>query len=310
MSTINISNGINQLGVPGTVKGSIVKVAIAIGISVTILLVADKLLNYYYNLYPNLIKHSYTIYIHDAVAAIIAVSLAFATVRIIGGLISSYAEKTEGRRNLRGTFILIRIFIYALVLFWFLSYIGVDLTGALVGGAIGGIVIGLALQSIVSSMLSGIMVSGGGYIRPGDAISVYSWMFGQTITGRVEEVKLLHTRIRNSMGQTFLLPNNILFASTIFTPLGIGNKLSYTLAVNLPADAPAELLISKVGEELRGVTDKWKDFSFDIYLTTKNSGSNTYSVVMRFSEVDRLAMYQDAINKGFDRAYWNLKNSK
>ena len=33
--------------------------------------------------------------------------------------------------------------------------------------------------------------TGGAFVRPGDAVSVYSWLFGQTITGKVEEVKLL-----------------------------------------------------------------------------------------------------------------------
>ena len=292
-----------------SIKGGIWKVIATIAISVAVLYVASFLLGYYSKIYPQLIRYHYLSYIQDAIAAVIAVGLAIAVVRIIGHLINSYAEKTEGRRNLRGVFILVRIVIYAAVIFWFLSYIGINLAGALVGGAIGGIVIGFAVQSIASSILSGIMVTGGGFVKPGDAVSVYSWLFGQTITGKVEEVKLLHTRIRNSLGQTFLLPNGALFGSTIYTPLGIGRNLSFALTVIMPADIPADKLVEKVKSALQDASVKPTNFTTDIYLIAKNSGSNTFSVVIKFSEIEKLSSYQDLINTIFDREYWVIKDT-
>lgn len=184
-----------------------------------------------------------------------------------------------------GAFIIVRIVIYAAAIFWFLSYIGVNLEGALVGGAIGGVVIGFAVQSVVSNLLSGIMVSGGGFIKPGDAVLVYSWLFGQTITGRVEDVKVLHTRIRNALGQTFLIPNTALLGSSIYTSLGVGKNLSFTFSVVLPADIPADKLIERARNELDSIYGYGKGFTADIYLTSKTGNSNTYSVVMKFSDI-------------------------
>ncbi len=90
--------------------------------------------------------HGYLPYIHDAISGIVAIVLTVATVRFIGHLIGNISERTEGKRNCRGLFIIIRIVIYAVVIFWFLSSIGVNLEGALAGGAIGGVVIGFAVQ--------------------------------------------------------------------------------------------------------------------------------------------------------------------
>ncbi len=292
----------------GSVRGSITKIVVAIAISVVILYAADYFFTLLSHSYP--VLTSYLAYIHDAIAAVIAIGLAVATVRVLSSLIDILSERTEGKRDFRGLFIIIRIIIYAVVIFWFLSYIGVNLEGALVGGAIGGVVIGFAVQSVVSNLLSGIMVSGGGFIKPGDAISVYSWLYGQTITGRVEDVKVLHTRIRNPIGQTIMIPNTALLGSTVFTSLGSGKHLTYNTTVTLPADISADKLIEKARGEIETASTDSDAFTAEIYLTAKASSSNTFSVVMKFSQVENLTVLQDAVNRAFDRAYWELKNQK
>ena len=291
---------------PGSIRGSISRIIAAIVVSVAILYAADYFFSFLSKSYP--VLTSYLPYIHDAISAVVAIGLAVATVRVIGHLIGNISERTEGKRDFRGIFIIIRIIIYAVVIFWFLSSIGVNLEGALVGGAIGGVVIGFAVQSVVSNLLSGIMVSGGGFIKPGDAISIYSWLFGQTITGRVEDVKVLHTRIKNSVGQTVMVPNTALLGSTVFTSLGTGKALTYTITVTLPSDIPADKFMEKAREEVLVSSGNDREFTAEIYLTSKASGSNTYSVVMRFSSVEDLTVLQDKVNRALDRAYWNLKN--
>lgn len=290
-----------------SVRASISKIIAVVAASVVVLYLSDYLFAYLSRDYS--IPSSYLSYIHDAVGAVIAIGLAMATVSIIGHLIRTVSERTDGHRNLRGFFIIIRIIIYAIVIFWFLSYLGVNLEGALVGGAIGGVVIGFAVQSVVSNLLSGIMVSGGGFIKPGDAVSVYSWLFGQTVTGKVEDVKVLYTRLRNPVGQTFLLPNTALLGSSLYTSLGTGKELTYSFNVVLPADIPAEKLMDIAKKELENTPGYGRDFTAEIYLYSKNSGSNTYSVVLKFKDMDRLNILQDAVNRGFDRAYWSIRNA-
>ena len=290
---------------PGSLRRSILKIVVAIVIAVAILYAARYLLAFFSGTYPELSK--YLVYIEDAVAGVIAIGIAAATVSILGQFIGSLSEKTNGKSNFRGVFIFVRIVIYAAVIFWFLSYIGVNLEGALVGGAIGGVAIGFAVQSVVSNLLSGLMVSGGGFIRPGDAISVYSWLFGQTITGRVEDVRALYTRIRNAMGQTFLIPNTALLGTSIYTSLGAGKDLSYTFNVVLPADIPADKLLDRAREELKNFAETEPGFTADIYLSSKAGATNTFSVVMKFPDMEKLALFQDSVNRAFDSAYWSIK---
>ena len=291
---------------PSSARVSILKIIAAIVIAVAVLYAARYLLSFLSGTYTDL--SDYLNYIEDAIAGVIAIGLAVATVRVLGQFIGSLSERTNGKANFRGIFIIVRIVIYAAAIFWFLSYIGVNLEAALVGGAIGGVALGFAVQSVVSNLLSGIMVSGGGFIKPGDAVSVYSWLFGQTITGKVEDVKALHTRIRNTLGQTFLIPNTTLLGSSIYTTLGVGKDLSFTYNVVLPADIPADKLIERAREELDSISGYGKGFTADIYLTSKAAGSNTYSVVMKFSDIEKLSVFQDAINRGFDRAYWAIRS--
>ncbi len=292
---------------PGSLRGSILKIIAAIVIAVAILYAARYLLEFLSGTYTDL-SH-YLVYIEDAIAGVIAIGVAAATVRILGQFIGSLSERTNGKSNFRGIFIIARIVIYAAVIFWFLSYIGVNLEGALVGGAIGGVAIGFAVQSVVSNLLSGIMVSGGGFIRPGDAVSVYSWLFGQTITGRVEDVRALYTRIRNPLGQTFLIPNTALLGTTVYTSLGSGSGLSFTFSVALPADIPADKLIGKARDELGGIPSYGSGFTAEIYLASKAGGTNTFSVVTKFSDIEKLSIFQDAINRAFDRAYWGIRDA-
>ena len=291
---------------PGTLRGSILKILAAILIAVAILFTARYLLAFLSGTYTDL--SNYLPYIEDAIAGVIAIGVAAAIVHILGQFIRSLSEKTNGKSNFRGIFIIVRITIYAAVIFWFLSYIGVNLEGALLGGAIGGVAIGFAVQSVVSNLLSGIMVSGGGFIRPGDAVSIYSWLFGQTITGRIEDVKALYTRVRNTLGQTFLIPNTALLGTSIYTTLGSGDGLSFTFGVVLPADIPAGTLMEKAMDELSGISGYGSSFTADVYLTSKAGGTNTFSVVMKFSDMEKLSIFQDAINRGFDRAYWAMKD--
>ena len=67
--------------------------------------------------------------------------------------------------------------------------------------------------------------------------------------------------------------------------------------------------MEKVKSALQDASVKPADFTADIYLIAKNSGSNTFSAVIKFSEIEKLSSYQDLINMIFDREYWVIKNT-
>ncbi len=282
----------------------LISIALAIGLAYAISFALDLLASRYSFLKP------YEIYIRDGLGAVIAISVSVALVRIVRHLIENYTSRSQGARNLRGIFIILRVIIYAIAITWFLAYIGVNIEGAIVGGAIGGIVIGFAVQSIVSSLLSGLMVSGGGFITPGEPISIYSWMFGPNVTGLVEDVKTLYTRIRTPAGQTYLLPNTALLGSSVFTPLRDSRGIRITLDITVPGDVPAADLMDNAQNLINsGMKDHGLE-DCQIFLSAKNGSTNTFLAVIVFRDIYDLNTVSSYVNLMVDKSYWELKSRK
>ncbi len=76
--------------------------------------------------------------------------------------------------------------------------------------AIVGLVFGIAAQPILGNMLAGIMIAFTRSIRLGDFIQVN----GQI--GEVEEITLIHTRIKTKENKRLIIPNKILAENKIF----------------------------------------------------------------------------------------------
>lgn len=67
--------------------------------------------------------------------------------------------------------------IYAIAIFAALALIGVNLQDALIGGAIGSIAVGFAIQNVVLDLLSGIMVSETGALKPKEIVYLLTSTF-------------------------------------------------------------------------------------------------------------------------------------
>jgi small-conductance mechanosensitive channel len=281
-------------------------IAVAVAIAVVYVLEFVLLLATHY--YPPL--KTYEVYLKDAIGGIIAIGISITLVRIVKHIIETISERNAGKRNLRGIFIILRVVIYAVAIFWFLSYIGVNIEGALVGGAIGGVVIGFALQSVVSNLFSGLMVSGGGLLTPGEPVSIYSWLFGPVLTGTVEDVKTLYTRLRTQSGQIYLMPNTALLGSSLFTPLRDGTELKYSFNITVQADVPVDDILKCAKENLEKDESRNLLISTDLFLSSKNGTTNTILAITRFGKIDDLNSVVDHINRVLDGCYWGIKNRK
>jgi len=102
---------------------------------------------------------------------------------------------------------------YAAVLFNLLYRVGVNVTGIFATSAVAAAVVGLALQDMLSNVAGGIALELENVIRPGDFIHVGEW------SGWVQHVRLRHTAITSSEGDTVLLTNSQITRSalTIFS---------------------------------------------------------------------------------------------
>ena len=279
-------------------------------LSVIIAVIAVYLFEYFYTAIATFlnIPAKDKVFVQDAFVALIIAIVAFVVLRVIKKLLDQLTIKSNGERNLNGIYIILRIIIYAAAITTFLIYAGVNLTGALVGGAIGGVVIGFAVQSVVSSLLSGLLVTAGGFLKPEESISIFSWMFPTTLTGKVEDVKTLHTRVRLTNSRSILIPNTILFGSALFTKLNDGKKVKYPFTSTIPADVNAKEVLQNFSLKKERILSEMKLDSLETYLSQKNGPSNTISFIIQFEDIMLLNGYMDRINMDLEESYWEIKN--
>ncbi|BFH72779.1 mechanosensitive ion channel family protein [Sulfurisphaera javensis] len=198
------------------------------------------------------------------------------------------------------------VILYTLLVLAILAALHVNLTSVLVGGAVGGVIIGLAVQTVAQNLLSGVLVTSSRTIKPGDAVSLLSWIWGTPIIGEVTKVSLLFTEIKSITGNIFKIPNTAFLGNTVFQKLEGEHSLVYPLQVTVNADVAAEKVLLRVNEILK---DKIKDEKkIEIFFTAKNGGTNVFTAIIHFDRMDDLRELIDLVNSAFDKAYWSAKS--
>jgi len=105
---------------------------------------------------------------------------------------------------------IVKLIILTTGVFVALSIIGVDLGGLLIAAGFTGIVVGLAAQQTLSNLFSGLAMIFEGRLKPGDVVRIGSdW-------GTVESVNVLSTTIRLFSGEALVIPNSVVFNSSIY----------------------------------------------------------------------------------------------
>ena len=291
-----------------SVRGEIGKGILTIVISGILLVLLHEFLPRIATYIPQI--SGYTGYIYDAFAIIISVLVAHLLIRIISHSFEYYSSRSGSRRNLRGLLVLLRIIIYAIAIFAALALSGVNIEGALVGGAIGGVVLGFAVQNVTSYLLSGLMVSAAGALRPKDKVYVYSWLFPGYLVGEVTDVNILFTDLKDQNGQITKLPNSALLGSTIFRNIGGGDSLKFTLDITLPNDVKVESVKKLAEQSLMENGEKFGLKGIETYFKTLNQANNVVTTVFYFKEILQLNSIIDLINSTFQESYLTVKNQK
>lgn len=80
----------------------------------------------------------------------------------------------------------------------------VDASALITALGVGGIAVSLGFQDTLSNLIGGLQVTFMGIVKPGDNIEV------GTEVGVVQDVSWRHTTIRDSLGQTVIIPNSVI----------------------------------------------------------------------------------------------------
>ena len=86
---------------------------------------------------------------------------------------------------------------------------GFDVSSIITALGVGGIAISLGLQDTLSNLIGGLQVTFMGIVKPGDNIEVGSER------GVVQDVTWRHTTIKDSLGQTVIIPNSIISTTAL-----------------------------------------------------------------------------------------------
>ncbi|BCU68697.1 mechanosensitive ion channel protein MscS [Sulfolobales archaeon HS-7] len=202
--------------------------------------------------------------------------------------------------------LLIRIFLYGVVIAIVLVALGINLEGALIGGAVGGVVIGLAVQNVASNVLSGLLATSGRAIYKGQNVILVSWIWSPPIVGKVEKVGGLYTDVRTPSGNIVKIPNSAFLGNTVFTSIDSESSLTYSTTLSVNADVRAEDLIKLAKKYIEDGISKYKAY-VNVYFTSKNGAQNVFTVVIKFNDIDNFNEILNHINLSFDKAYWDLK---
>ncbi len=101
---------------------------------------------------------------------------------------------------------------------------GINANALVAALGVGGIAVSLGFQDTLSNLIGGLQVTFMGIVKPGDNIEVGAE------SGVVQDVTWRHTTIRDTMGQTVIIPNSII-SKTALVHLLPANRVAVPFAV-------------------------------------------------------------------------------
>ena len=104
------------------------------------------------------------------------------------------------------------------------SCFNVNTSSLITALGVGGIAVSLGFQDTLSNLIGGLQVTFMGIVKPGDNIEVGSE------AGVVQDVSWRHTTIRDSLGQTVIVPNSII-STTALVHLLPANRVAVPFAI-------------------------------------------------------------------------------
>ncbi|MCD5397204.1 MAG: mechanosensitive ion channel family protein, partial [Candidatus Pacebacteria bacterium] len=163
------------------------------------------------------------------------------------------SEAEEKRENtLTGIFSgVLRVMVWLVAIIMILAELGVSIAPVLAGAGILGIALGFGAQSMVKDFLAGLFIITENQYRIGDVIAL------EDITGKVEEITLRKTILRDLDGKVHHIPNGSFARVSNLT--GDYSRAHMDVSVAYKEDVDRVMvLINKVGKEMAEVSP-WKE---------------------------------------------------
>lgn len=128
------------------------------------------------------------------------------------------------------------------------SCFGINANALVAALGVGGIAVSLGFQDTLSNLIGGLQVTFMGIVKPGDNIEVGAE------AGVVQDVTWRHTTIRDSLGQTVIIPNSII-SKTALVHLLPANRVAVPFAIGRlrEEDADQTASMDHLAEQLASI---------------------------------------------------------
>ena len=197
-----------------------------------------------------LVDHGVRIAVILAVVAIILLILRHAVPRAVDAMVRRRAlgrspdETAKRVKTLTTVFVwTVEVVLLFVALFMVLPELGVNVAPIIAGVGVVGIAIGLGAQTLVRDTINGLFILIENQYGIGDVITVAG------ISGRVEEVNLRRTVLRDLDGTVHSVPNSEIRVASNHTREWSGVNMDVTVAYGADLDK-ATAVIDRVGKEL------------------------------------------------------------
>ena len=170
------------------------------------------------------------------IMAILVFSLTYWLAQNLGGWLKRPLRKFIKQASIRNLVTnMTAIVIIALGLFMALGIMKLDtvLKSLLAGAGVAGLAIGLALQGTLSNTFSGI------FLAVKDVMNVGDWVETNGYAGKVEEIDLRNTKIREADNNIVVIPNKMVLDNP-FKNFGLTRRLRNTIKCGVSYDSDLE----------------------------------------------------------------------
>jgi len=167
------------------------------------------------------------------VLAILVFSVAYWLAQNMGSWLNKPLKRFVKQASIRNLISsVITIVIIAMGLFLALGIMKLDtvLKSLLAGAGVAGLAIGLALQGTLSNTFSGI------FLAVKDVLNVGDWVETNGFAGKVEEIDLRNTKIREADNNMVIIPNRMVLDNP-FKNFGLTSRLRNTIKCGVSYDS-------------------------------------------------------------------------
>lgn len=178
-----------------------------------------------------------------------------------------------------------KLVLWSVVLLVGLDNLGVDITALVAGLGIGGIAVALALQNVLGDLLASLSIVLDKPFVIGDTITV------DDFTGKIENIGLKTTRMRNLSGEQVVFPNGNLLQSRIRNWTRLQER-RIVLNFGVTYQTPAEKL-ERIPGMVRSIVESQTDVRFDRAHFMRLGASSQDFEIVYFVLSPEYAVYMD-----------------